>query len=53
MNRKITRIASVVLLVMGAFVALAGVFLGEWGRAAQGVLFVALGVYFWRWKPKE
>ncbi|NPA26806.1 MAG: hypothetical protein GXO36_04330 [Chloroflexi bacterium] len=52
MKQKITRISAVVLWVMGGFLVLVGVFFGEWARAAQGALFIALGVYFWRWKPE-
>jgi len=51
--KSIVRISAWVMLVMGVLLALAGALVGEWGRAGQGALFVALGLYFLRRKIFE
>ncbi len=48
--RNLVRISAWVMIVVGVFLALAGAAFGEWSRAAQGALFVVLGVYFLRSK---
>ena len=50
MRGRMVRMAAGVMLVMGAFLVVVGLVFGEWSRAVQGMLFVVLGVYFWRWR---
>jgi len=50
---KVAHISGWVMLVMGALILIGGIILGEWARAAQGALFLALGWYFRKWEPKE
>ena len=48
--RNLVRISAWVMIVVGVFLALAGLAFKEWGRTAQGALFVVLGIYFLRSK---
>ena len=45
------RISAWVMIVVGVFLVLAALAFKEWGRAAEGGLFVVLGWYFLH--PKE
>ena len=49
--KTIVRISAWVMIVAGVFLVLAALAFKEWGRAAEGGLFVVLGWYFLH--PKE